>query len=383
MDYNSLMEEARAKQEERTKKWAKVREQQKRSEIEKQRKVQEKQKKVQTNLNKISRIKQDSSQFHSKESELQVKQSRKALEDQNKKTSDYPKKKTGSVVKTAVNTNNLKPENNIHKTTTTTTTTTITRHSQINTNEYEMNKVSSKPTQLPIKKAPHSYNELMELAHKNTKDGHTKKQTENSFNIPIPKINRTEEKTTLPGAKEKRKITEVPSTKTQTQTKKQKVTDTSIEKKKAKIEAKEEPKPRRRIEPSDFFKKTFDKSLIHNKPIPSINRLKPKPITTRPEEQTSEDDDDDFIVSGDDNPGFNVSAFIQNMFRYNKNKYANEDEGAADESMVSSFTQQQYEERRSARIGKLEDLEDMRREEEMIEKLAAKKKKNKSLKRLQ
>ena len=388
MDYKSLMEEAKAKQEEKTKKLAKMREKHKQSEIEQQRKVQEKQKQVQTKINKINRIKQNSNQLHiidrKKQIELQTKQSKRPIGNkQVTKTAD-------SVIKTTPDTiNNSKPKvksinNNTHKTTTTTTT------PQIHTNKVEKNKVSNKPIQLPIKKPPPpNYNELMELAKQNLgkKDTHTNTQSENKFkNIPIPKISkeRTEENT--PGTNEKRKMPEDLSTKTQTQTKKQKIKDTPIDKKKTKVEPKvepkEEPKPRRQIEQADFFKKTFDKSTLVKKLTPSIPRHKPiKQVTSRPEEQTSEDDDD-FIVSDDDNPDFNVSAFIQDMFRYNKSKYADEEVGGPDESMVSSFTQQQYEERRSARIGKLEDLEDMQREEELLQK-AARKKKNKGLKRLQ
>ena len=395
MDYNSLMEEARAKQEEKTKKLAKMREQQKRNEIEQQkrseveqlRKVQEKQK--QTKLNRVNRINQTSNQLHTtnrdKQRDLKTKHNRTTLEENNRTKKPDTSKKTNDSVKTTTtpSINNLitkvKPVNK------TTTTTTTTQPSLIHTDEAEKNKVSTKAI---TKKQPYNYTELMEMATRNNerKFGQTKDNKFNNIHIPKANLSKTEEKTVKPESNEKRKIPEdlstIQQTQTQTQTKKQKMKDTSLDKKKAKIEPKEEPKPRRQIEPSDFFKKTFDKSPLTKKPIPSLHKLKTKLTASRPTEQTSEEDDD-FIVSDDDNPGFNVSAFIQNMFGYNKNKYADEDAREAGESMVASYTQQQYEERRSARIGKLEDLEDMRREEEALKKIASRKKKNKGLKRLQ
>ena len=70
---------------------------------------------------------------------------------------------------------------------------------------------------------------------------------------------------------------------------------------------------------------------------------------------------DDFIDDSD--AKIDVSAEIQKMFGYNRHKYRDED--FDDRSMENnSFASQMKEEARSAKLGRMEDLEDMRREEE-------------------
>ena len=74
------------------------------------------------------------------------------------------------------------------------------------------------------------------------------------------------------------------------------------------------------------------------------------------------DEDDDFI--DDSEATFNVSAEIGKIFGYDKRKYAGIDEEDDRSMEVNSYASVMKEEARSARIGKQEDLEDMRREEE-------------------
>ncbi|KAI6647328.1 hypothetical protein LOD99_12324 [Oopsacas minuta] len=382
MDYKTLMAEASAKQEEKTKKLTRMKEKQKQSDIEKQRKYQEKQLQIQTKLSKVDRIKHNPNQIISskkKQSDLQTNKNNKIHEDKPKSL------KTSQNEINTVSVQNSKIIPKIEQET-------KSQEKSPDLNKLDKNKNSSKPIQSTNKKitAP-NYAELMEMAKKNLqkKDGNTNTKSNNSIkDLPIPKISKqhTEKPINLQSS-QKRKHEESSTTTTkQPENSKNHKSKESIlpNKKKIKEEPKETPKPRRQIEQSDFFKKTFEMKETKRPLPPSSSRPHSKrPITPHPEHQLVEDDDD-FIVSDDDNNNFNISAFIQNMFRYNKSKYVDDNSVAADEAMVSSYSQQQYEERRSARIGKQEDLEDIRlEEEEMIRKMAMKKKKNKKLKRLQ
>ncbi|RWS25386.1 protein SPT2-like protein, partial [Leptotrombidium deliense] len=85
------------------------------------------------------------------------------------------------------------------------------------------------------------------------------------------------------------------------------------------------------------------------------------------QESDEEDEDDEemreFIDDGDyeDVVDDDYSKYIREIFGYDKRKYVDEDD---DDIMEANFEQQQKEELRSAKIGILEDLEDMRLEAE-------------------
>lgn len=75
--------------------------------------------------------------------------------------------------------------------------------------------------------------------------------------------------------------------------------------------------------------------------------------------------EDDFIDDGeiDDPYAKRYSKDIAKIFKYDKRKYAHLDDEDIEES---SFSRCMAEEARSARLGRQEDLEDMRREEEEL-----------------
>ncbi|KAF4520775.1 hypothetical protein B566_EDAN011426 [Ephemera danica] len=90
-------------------------------------------------------------------------------------------------------------------------------------------------------------------------------------------------------------------------------------------------------------------------------------------ESDSEYDSDlaDFIDDGPEEPlPEDVSEIIGKIFNYNRNKYRNIDDD--DECMESNFAQQQREEFVSAKLGLMEDLEDIQKEQ--MEKKRARKK---------
>ena len=80
---------------------------------------------------------------------------------------------------------------------------------------------------------------------------------------------------------------------------------------------------------------------------------------------------DDFI--DDSEAKFDISAEIRGIFGYDRRRFRDE-EPFDDRAMESNFASQMREEAVSARIGRQEDLEDMRREEEEIRRKMAKKK---------
>merc|ERR1712049_18056 len=82
---------------------------------------------------------------------------------------------------------------------------------------------------------------------------------------------------------------------------------------------------------------------------------------------------DDFIDDSDTK--MDVSAEIAKMFGYNRHKYRDED--FDDRDMENNrFSDIMKEEARSARIGRMEDLEDIRREEENRRKKKMRKQRN-------
>ena len=81
---------------------------------------------------------------------------------------------------------------------------------------------------------------------------------------------------------------------------------------------------------------------------------------------------DDFIDDSEANPA-QISSIIGNLFGYNRHKYRDDD--FDDREMENNkFSSIMKEEARSARIGRQEDLEDMRREEEENRRKMARKK---------
>jgi len=94
------------------------------------------------------------------------------------------------------------------------------------------------------------------------------------------------------------------------------------------------------------------------------------------EEYDDDSDMDDFIDDSEANPS-QISAMIGQMFGYDRRKFRNEDD-FDDRSMENNkFSSIMKEEAYSARIGRQEDLEDMRREEEEEKRKRAMKKKKK------
>ncbi|XP_058064359.1 protein SPT2 homolog [Anopheles bellator] len=81
---------------------------------------------------------------------------------------------------------------------------------------------------------------------------------------------------------------------------------------------------------------------------------------------------DDFIDDGDCEEDY--SSAIKEIFGYDKSRYQNDDYEADDDNMESTYAQQMREEFISKKIGIMEDLEDMRMEEEEKRRKMVKKK---------
>lgn len=93
------------------------------------------------------------------------------------------------------------------------------------------------------------------------------------------------------------------------------------------------------------------------KKMPSVNK---KRILDDSDESEYDSEMDDFI--DDDEPELDYSRHIRDIFGYDKSRYRDEDYDS--DNMESNFAQQQREEFISKKIGIMEDLEDMRLEEE-------------------
>ena len=90
------------------------------------------------------------------------------------------------------------------------------------------------------------------------------------------------------------------------------------------------------------------------------------------DEEDYDSEMDDFIDDSEANPA-QISSIIGNLFGYNRHKYRDDD--FDDREMENNkFSSIMKEEARSARIGRQEDLEDMRREEEENRRKMARKK---------
>ncbi|XP_040574782.1 uncharacterized protein [Lepeophtheirus salmonis] len=110
------------------------------------------------------------------------------------------------------------------------------------------------------------------------------------------------------------------------------------------------------------------------KSAPFNPKMKPQK-RNRIESESEEEYDsemDDFI--DDTDTALDISAQIRGIFGYDRRKYADEAD-FDDRSMVANYSTIMKEEVRSAKIGKMEDLEDMKREEEELQRKMARKKK--------
>ncbi|XP_053693274.1 protein SPT2 homolog [Sabethes cyaneus] len=106
-------------------------------------------------------------------------------------------------------------------------------------------------------------------------------------------------------------------------------------------------------------------------PPPPLSK-KRRPVIDSDSEYDSEMDD--FIDDGDEEEDY--SSHIRAIFGYDRSRYRDEDYD--DRQMESSFAQQMREEQISKKIGIMEDLEDMRAEEEEKRQKALAKKKQKT-----
>ncbi|KAK6192746.1 hypothetical protein SNE40_004168 [Patella caerulea] len=80
---------------------------------------------------------------------------------------------------------------------------------------------------------------------------------------------------------------------------------------------------------------------------------------------------DDFIDDGDDGAA-DYSSAIRQIFGYDKRRFRDEEDDV--DNMESSFSACMKEEAKSARLGLLEDLEDMKKEQEELKRKAMRKK---------
>lgn len=133
------------------------------------------------------------------------------------------------------------------------------------------------------------------------------------------------------------------------------------------------PKPNimkpKEFPPKDLKPKQFPPADVRRNDMPPPGRkLKGMPPPRKRKSNVIDDDSeydsemDDFI---DDGPEENndYSKYISEIFGYDKNRYRDYEDDDVD-NMESTFAQQMREEIRSTKIGIMEDLEDMRMEEE-------------------
>jgi protein SPT2 len=114
--------------------------------------------------------------------------------------------------------------------------------------------------------------------------------------------------------------------------------------------------------------------LPSRSPSPELRRKSDaKRLRIESDESDYDSEMDDFIDDSD--AKFDFSAEIRNIFGYDRRRYRDE-EDFDDRSMETNrFADVMREEARSAKIGRMEDLEDMRREEEEKRRKMLKKKK--------
>ncbi|KAL5007236.1 hypothetical protein ScPMuIL_016042 [Solemya velum] len=92
-------------------------------------------------------------------------------------------------------------------------------------------------------------------------------------------------------------------------------------------------------------------------------------------ESERDEEMDDFIADSDEDytEGLDISKCIRSIFGYDKRKFRYESNREI-ANMESNFKEQMKEEKRSARLGLQEDLEDIRQEEEELKRKQMKKK---------
>lgn len=143
----------------------------------------------------------------------------------------------------------------------------------------------------------------------------------------------------------------------------------------------EKSKPKQ-FPPRDLQPKQFPPRDLQPKRFPPDDFRRPTSKKVQMKKRRIIDDDsdeydsemDDFI--DDDTPedyNNSYSKHIQEIFGYNKSKYANYDDDD-DDNMESSFSQMMQEEQISTKLGIMEDLEDMKKEEEYYKQKALRKK---------
>lgn len=119
--------------------------------------------------------------------------------------------------------------------------------------------------------------------------------------------------------------------------------------------------------PRDFMPRRFPPEDVRRPPL--------RPVKRRIESDDEYDAEmDDFIDDGPLEDDFNYSQHIKEIFGYDRARYQYEPDDGNDGAMESSFAQMMREEAISTKIGILEDLEDIRREQLELEQKARRKK---------
>ncbi|XP_044749774.1 protein SPT2 homolog [Coccinella septempunctata] len=119
--------------------------------------------------------------------------------------------------------------------------------------------------------------------------------------------------------------------------------------------------------------KQFPPADVRRKPMSNKMQMKKRRIIDDDDDEDYDSEMDDFIDDGPEEEE-DYSKYIREIFGYNKSKYVEVDE-EDDDIMESSFSQQMKEEQISTKLGIMEDLEDMRLEEEHKRRKALMKKK--------
>ncbi|XP_044749775.1 protein SPT2 homolog [Coccinella septempunctata] len=127
--------------------------------------------------------------------------------------------------------------------------------------------------------------------------------------------------------------------------------------------------------PNDLRPKQFPPADVRRKPMSNKMQMqmKKRRMIDDDDDEDYDSEMDDFIDDGPEEEE-DYSKYIREIFGYNKSKYVEVDE-EDDDIMESSFSQQMKEEQISTKLGIMEDLEDMRLEEEHKRRKALMKKK--------
>ncbi|KAL3266429.1 hypothetical protein HHI36_010603 [Cryptolaemus montrouzieri] len=125
--------------------------------------------------------------------------------------------------------------------------------------------------------------------------------------------------------------------------------------------------------PSDLMPRQFPPADVRRKPASNSSKMKVNKRRIMDDDDEEDSEMDDFIDDGPEEEE-DYSKYISEIFGYNKSKYASYDDDD-DDIMESSFAQQMKEEVISTKMGIMEDLEDMKLEEEHKRRKALMKKK--------